>query len=125
VAELHLGPLDRDVEASARLDLARRERLTRADDDGVRGRIAAKGVERPGARKGEPTALAGSEAPEAGVTAELPSGLVDERSLGCDEAVPLEEVAVVAAGEEAGLLTLGAARHGKPGALGFDARLLL
>ncbi len=51
--------------------------------------------------------------------------LVDDRALLGLQAVAGEEVAVVAPGEEAGLLALGALRGGEPGRAGALPRLLL
>jgi hypothetical protein len=59
------------------------------------------------------------------VRADHRAGLVDDPALAAVQSVPLEEVAVVTAAQEAGLLALGAVRHGQPGALRFGTRLLL
>src|SRR5262249_6920296 len=88
-------------------------------------RQRAQRVERPAGGDAETAALAGSEAPEAGVASQLSALLVDDRPGGGAEAVALEERAIVAACEEARLLALGAGRHGEPRTPGLRARLLL
>ena len=82
-------------------------------------------VERLGRGDAEAAPLAGREAPEAVVAAELAAGLVDDAARSGHEAVAAEEVAVVVAAEEARLLALGPARRVEPGGLGLGARLLL
>ena len=119
VAELRLDALDVDVEPAARRDRRARERLARADDDGVRRGVGAEDVERLGAASAEAAPLAGREPPEAVVPAELAAVLVDDRAVARLEPVPPEERAVVVAGEEARLLALGAcarrrARRARP-----------
>ena len=84
------------------------KRRPRADDDGVRGRFRAEGVQRLGRGDAETAALAGSEPPEAGVTAELAAGFVDHGPILSGEALARKEIAVVAPGEEASLLAFGA-----------------
>src|SRR5262249_31091403 len=71
--------------------------------------------------------LAGRKAPEAIVAAELATGLVDDRPRLGPEAVAREEVAVVAAGEEARLLGVGARGDLQAGGgrLGSGVRLRL
>ena len=79
----------------------------------------------PGRSDPEAAPLAGREAPEAGVAAELAAVLVDDRPVGGAEPVALEEVAVVAAGEEARLLALRPGGSLEPGPRGLGARLVL
>ena len=78
-----------------------------------------------GDRHAQATPLARREAPDAVVPAELRPLLVDDRAAAGGKPVPREEVAVVAAREEARLLALRLPGGGKTGALGFDARRLL
>ena len=108
VAELRGGAVDREVERTADVHLRAGERPTRADDERVRGPVGAERVER--LRRGYPDSapLARGEAPDAVVAAELSALLVDDRSLGALEPLPLEEGAIVVAGEEARLLALAA-----------------
>ena len=58
----------------------------------------------------DPATLAGRVAPDAVVAAELDAVLVDDRAGPAGETLPLEERAVVVAGEEARLLALRRAR---------------
>src|SRR5207247_2398417 len=84
---------------------------------------AAERVERLGRGNAQAAALARREAPKAGVAAELVPVLVHHRPVGRAEPMPLEEIAVVAAGEEACLLTLGAPGNRQAGALCFGPGL--
>src|SRR5262245_11629930 len=70
VAKLRVATRDRGKQASGRGHLATRERGSRADDDGIRCRIAAEREGRLSGRDAEPTSLAGREAPEALVGAD-------------------------------------------------------
>mgnify|MGYP003694213853 CR=1 FL=1 len=70
-------------------------------------------------------ALAGREPPEAAVPAELLSLLVDDLALGIGDAVTADEVAIVAAPEEARFLALGAAGDREPGSRGLGPGLVL
>ena len=88
-------------------------------------RLGAQRVQRLARCDAEAAALARREAPEAVVAGDLVPALVDDRALGRVEAVTDEEVAVVAAGEEACFLALGPARRGEPGGAGALPRLLL
>src|SRR5205823_11637418 len=101
------------------------ERLARPDDDRVRPRLGAEGVERLRRGDAETPPLARREAPEALVLAELGARCVDDPP-GCGtEPVPREEVAVVAAGEEARLLALGTPGDREPGRASLRPRLVL
>ncbi len=102
-----------------------RERLARADDDGVRGRVRAEDVERPLRDDADALALPGGEAPEAVVPAQLAALLVHDRPVPWRQPVAAEERAVVVAGEEARLLALGALRSVESGPLRLRARLRL
>ena len=115
--------LDRDVQASARVHGRRGQGAARPDDQRVA--VAAQRVERLRGRDADPAPLPGREPPGAVVAAELASRFVDDRAGRGREAVPLEEVAVVAACEEARLLALGASRGGKPCRLRLRTRLTL
>src|SRR5262249_16123783 len=111
ITELRVGPGDRSKEATGRGHLASRQRSSRADDDGVRRGGAAERKGRLPDRDDEPTTLAGREAPEALVRPNRLAGLVDDLPGATGKTVPLQEVAVVAAAEEARLLALGPTRN--------------
>src|SRR6185295_3042456 len=106
-----------------RTHMARAERGAGTDHHGVRDRIRAERVERLTRRDADPPPLAGREAPDAVVTAEHRSRPVDDRAREALDAAPLEERAVVPSGEEARLLTLGAARDSQPGSGRLGAHL--
>jgi hypothetical protein len=125
IAQLRLRAVELDVQPPAHGHLVGRERGVRADDDRIGRGLAAQGVKRFGRRDAETFALAGREAPEPRVPAELRALLVDDRPFLCREPVPRQEVAIVAAAEEAGLLALDAARGLEPGARGLGPRLVL
>ncbi len=125
VAQLHVGPLDRQVEAPARLDAADVERPASSDDERVRRRLSAEGVERLGRGDADAAPLAGRVAPGPVVAAELVAVLVDDRPVGPPQALPLEEGAVVVSREEARLLALGALGHGEARRSSLGPRALL
>ena len=70
--------------------------------------IGAQRVQRLGRGDADPAPLAGRVAPDAVVPAELAALLVDDRAVRAVEPSPLEEGAIVVAGEEARLLALAA-----------------
>ena len=107
-------------------DRGARERLARAHDDGVATRIRPQRVKRPRGRGNpEPAPLSRREAPEPVVPADLPALEIEDGPVPRLEAVATEERAVVVAREEAGLLTLCAIGHRKPGAPSLGPGLLL
>ena len=116
VAQLGVAPGDPCEEAPGGAHLAPGKRGQRADHDGVRLRIAPEREGGLSGRYAEPSSLARSKAPEAVVRPERLSRLVDDAPLTAVQAVPLEEVTVVPAAQEARLLALGAACHGQAGA---------
>src|SRR5262249_19863388 len=71
IAELRLDALGLGIKPSAGGDVLAGERRARADYHSVRGRPRAQNVERLGSTDTESATLAGSEPPEAVVTAEL------------------------------------------------------
>src|SRR5207344_2315570 len=71
VSQLRLRAADRHVEAPAGVDVLPGKRRVGPDDDRVRPRLAAKGVERSRRNDPEPAPLSGREPPEPGVAAEL------------------------------------------------------
>ncbi len=101
------------------------ERLARADEDGVRARIGSEGVDGLSGGNAEAAPLAGREPPEAVVAPELPPLGVEHGPFATFEPVAGQEVAVVVAGEEAGLLALAPRRGGKPGRARLGTRLVL
>src|SRR5215218_8857118 len=125
VAQLRLDTPDRRVQAPSSPHLAAGERLARPDDERVRARLGAQGVERDPGRDADALPLARGEAPVARVPSELAPGGVHDRALTGLEAVALEEGAVVVAGQEARLLTLGARGDREPRLGGLGPRLLL
>ena len=102
-----------------------RERTARADDERVRGCVRAERVCGLVGADPDPAPLAGREAPDAVVPTDLGPALVDDRPCIGGQTLPLEEGAIVGAGEEAGLLALLPARHGQPGRGRLVARRLL
>src|SRR5262249_38650504 len=123
VAELDVGALHGHVQPPGDVDRPPPERRARADHDGVCARVGAQRVERPPGDDAEAPALARREAPVAAVATELVAILVDDRAVLRLEPAPLEECAVVVAGEEAGLLAFAAAGNGEAGTLRLGARL--
>ena len=113
------------MKRAAGLELGDGKRGARADDDDVLPRLAPQRVERLAAGDAEALSLAGCEAPEAAVPPQLAAVGVDDRAVPARQAAPLEEVAIVAAGQEARLLALGAAGRRQPGARGLGPRLVL
>src|SRR5204863_4794007 len=85
----------------------------------------AQGVEGLGRRDPDPAPLPGRESPCAAVGAELSALLVDDRPGFLLEPVASEELAVVAAAEEARLLALGPVRSREAGAPRLFPGLLL
>src|SRR5580765_2551030 len=124
VAELRVTSRDRGEQASGSGHVTSRERGSRTDDDGVRRRIAPERERRPAGRDAEPSPLARGEAPESRMRPDGLAALVDDEALTPGDAVPLDEVAVVATAEKARLLALGAACDGQARPLGLRARLL-
>src|SRR5207248_1533060 len=99
--------------------------LARPDDDRVRRGVAAQRVDGRAGRDPETAALARGKPPEACVAAELRPLLVDDRTVGRGESLALEERPVVAAREEARLLTLGSGGGRQPRARGLGPCLVL
>src|SRR2546423_6168995 len=102
-----------------------RERLVRADDDGVRRRIGLEHVQRR--RRGHANALSlpGREPPEAVVVAERLAVLVNDVPGAGLEPVAREERAIVVTGKEARLLALGALRDRETGTRRLGTRRVL
>ena len=115
VAQLRLDRCGRDVAAvrAPRLGDGRAPRAGRRRRCSSPGRRAARTAAAPAATP-RPRRWPGVKRQKPSWRAELAAVLVDDRALGGVEPVPLEEVAVVAAGEEARLLALGAAGGGEP-----------
>src|SRR5204862_1713349 len=101
------------------------ELVAPADDNGVRARVRPQDIQRARRRDADALALPGRERPVAVMRAELRSGGVDDHALARREAVAREEVAVVVAGEEAGLLALRATGDVEAGTRRLVARRLL
>src|SRR5262245_38970104 len=78
VSQLRLGTRDGHVQTASRLDSRGPEGFPRTDDDRVRGSVRPEDVERPLGDHTETAALARGEPPVAVVTAERPTGLVDD-----------------------------------------------
>src|SRR5260370_35102383 len=125
VSELHVRAVNADVEPPQGAHMPTLERRTRSHADGVRRRVGVEHVQRAVGGDADSLALAGSEAPEAIVLADLGAVLVDDCAGAGLEAVPPEERAVIVAAEEARLLALGAMGCSETGALRLGARLLL
>ena len=87
--------------------------------------VGSEGVHRLRGGEPDPAALSRRIPPDAVVTAELDAVLVDDRAGTSGEALPLEERAVVVAGEEARLLALGALGNGEAGSGSLVARRAL
>src|SRR5207237_4209842 len=93
--------------------------------DRVRARLGTKRVERLRRYEAEPAPLPGGEAPVPLVAADLGAVLVHELARFAAQPVARQELAVVAAREEAGLLALGARCDGQAGRLRLRPHLLL
>src|SRR4051794_4058881 len=117
--------LDREVETAANAHLVHLERATWADREGVRGGIGSDRVDRVRRGEPDPATLPGRVAPDAVVAAALDSVLVDDRAGAPGEPLPLEERAVIIAGEEARLLALGPLRDGQARSSSLVARRAL
>src|SRR5438477_1872664 len=125
VPPFDLGAIHPDVQPSTDGNRFDGKRLPRPDDDRVRAGIGAQHVERLCRRDPQPAALAGREAPEAVMSTELTSLLVDDLALGLLDAVPPDEVAVVAPAEKARFLALATPGDSEPGARGLGSGLVL
>src|SRR5579885_355150 len=125
VAQLRRRRVDGSEQSPAHAHAPARERLPRPDGDGIRPRVGGDGVQRLRRRDAEPAALTGGEPPVARVRADTLPVDVHERAFLRPQAVPLEERAVVVAGQEARLLALGTPRGGEAGRGRLGARLLL
>src|SRR5919204_5443147 len=114
VAPLGFAAVDGHIQATSSGDRADGKSRSRPDEDRVRAGVAPMRIWRLGSHRPEPASLPRREPPRAFVTAESPSILVHDRSRGSLDAVALQELSVIAAAEEARLLTLGAGRDGEP-----------
>ena len=85
-----------------------RECFAGTDDHGVRRGVGRNRVQRPGGSDSQSATLTRREAPMAVMRAQAGSGGVDDRTGRGRQTTALEEPAVVAAGQEARLLALGA-----------------
>src|ERR671924_327484 len=99
--------------------------LARSDDNGVRLRIGADGVERLSRGHAQTAPLPRREPPKTLVRAESGAVLVDDGSLAGLETVPTQERAVIVAPEKARLLALGPPRDAQARLLGLGPRLVL
>ena len=124
-AQLRLGPLDRYVQASPCFDAPDVERRAAADNEGVRRPVRSEREEGLGRRHADAAPLTGGVPPRAAVPTDLAALLVDDGAVGAPEALAFEEGAVVASGEEAGLLALGALGDGEAGRGGGGPGVLL
>ena len=98
---------------------------SRADDDRVRSGVGVERVQGTCRGDSEAPALARSEAPVTVMPPELRSLLVEDRPVDAREALPVEELAIVVAGQEARLLALRPGGDGKACPVRLRTRLLL
>src|SRR5439155_19302981 len=110
---------------TACIDPTRSERPVRPYNERIRARLATHRIQRFRRGHSDPSSLSGRQAPHTVVRRELSSVLVDDRPRFWAQPVAREELAVVAACEEARLLALGPPGRGQPGALGLGACLVL